>query len=91
MVLGTDEFIQLARAQVAAQGLPGLPIVTVPHPIGGIPAGAGGHGALGPGRHLDHRLDEGVPGAAGAALPFPAQDGLPAGLADEATPWPRHR
>lgn len=40
MVLGTDEFIPLARAQVAAQGLPGLPIVTVPHPIGGIPAGA---------------------------------------------------
>ena len=40
MVLGTDEFIPLARAQVAARGLPGLPVVTVPHPIGGIPAGA---------------------------------------------------
>ena len=40
VVLGTGEFLPLARAQVAAQGLPGLPIVTVPHPIGGIPAGA---------------------------------------------------
>jgi len=38
VVLGTDEFIPLARAQVAARGLPGLPVVTVPHPIGGIPA-----------------------------------------------------
>ena len=40
MVLGTDEFIPLARAQVAARGLPALPVVTVPHPIGGIPAAA---------------------------------------------------
>jgi hypothetical protein len=40
VVLGTDEFIPLARAQVAARGLPGLPVVTVPHPIGGIPAAA---------------------------------------------------
>ena len=38
VVLGTDEFVPLARAQVLARGLPGLPIVTVPHPIGGIPA-----------------------------------------------------
>ena len=38
VVLGTDEFIPLARAQVSAKGLPGLPVVTVPHPIGGIPA-----------------------------------------------------
>ena len=37
MVLGTDEFIPLARAQLRAKGLPGLPVVTVPHPIGGIP------------------------------------------------------
>jgi hypothetical protein len=40
VVLGTDEFIPLARAQVLARGLPGLPVVTVPHPIGGIPAAA---------------------------------------------------
>jgi hypothetical protein len=38
VVLGTDEFIPLATAQVRAKGLPGLPVVTVPHPIGGIPA-----------------------------------------------------
>jgi hypothetical protein len=38
VVLGTDEFSPLARAQVTAKGLPGLPVVTVPHPIGGIPA-----------------------------------------------------
>ena len=40
VVLGTDEFIPLAQAQVSAKGLPGLPVVTVPHPIGGIPAAA---------------------------------------------------
>jgi len=37
-VLGTDEFHPLGRAEAAARGLPGLPIVTVPHPIGGIAA-----------------------------------------------------
>ncbi|HET8577714.1 MAG TPA: hypothetical protein VFO18_11485 [Methylomirabilota bacterium] len=36
-MLGTDEFLPLARAQALANGLPGLPVVTVPHPIGGIP------------------------------------------------------
>ena len=40
VVLGTDEFSPLARAQVTAKGLPGLPVVTVSHPIGGIPAAA---------------------------------------------------
>jgi len=40
VVLGTDEFIPLARAQLRAKGLPGLPVVTVPHPIGGIPPAA---------------------------------------------------
>ncbi len=39
-MLGTDEFSPLARAQVTAKGLPGLPVVTVSHPIGGIPAAA---------------------------------------------------
>jgi hypothetical protein len=38
VVLGTDEFSPLARAQVTAKGLPGLPVITVSHPIGGIPA-----------------------------------------------------
>jgi len=76
VVLGTDEFIPLAKAQVSAQGLPGLPVVTVPHPIGGIPAAvvaarpkplstgaAGPHHESGPGR------DGG--GAAGQALEAP--------------------
>jgi hypothetical protein len=36
VVLGTDEFYPLARAQALANGLPDLPVVTVPHPIGGI-------------------------------------------------------
>ena len=36
VVVGTDEFLPLARAQSAARGLPELPVVTVPHPIGGI-------------------------------------------------------
>jgi len=36
VVLGTDEFYPLARAQALAHGLPDLPVVTVPHPIGGI-------------------------------------------------------
>ena len=40
VVLGTDEFIPLAKAQVRAKGLPGLAVVTVPHPIGGIPPAA---------------------------------------------------
>ena len=40
VVLGTDEFLPLARAQITARGLPGLPVVTVPHPIGGIPPAA---------------------------------------------------
>jgi hypothetical protein len=40
VVLGTDEFSLLAKAQVTAKGLPGLPVVTVSHPIGGIPAAA---------------------------------------------------
>jgi hypothetical protein len=38
VVLGTDEFLPLARAQITARGLPDLPVITVPHPIGGIPA-----------------------------------------------------
>ncbi len=39
VVVGTDEFLPLARAQSAARGLPELPVVTVPHPIGGIAPG----------------------------------------------------
>ena len=35
VVLGTDEFAGLARAEALARGLPQLPLVTVPHPIGG--------------------------------------------------------
>ncbi len=40
VVVGTDEFLPLARAQSAARGLPELPVITVPHPIGGIAPGA---------------------------------------------------
>jgi hypothetical protein len=36
VVLGTDEFLPLGRAEAASRGLPDLPIVTVPHPIGGV-------------------------------------------------------
>jgi len=35
VVLGTNEFAALARAEALARGLPQLPLVTVPHPIGG--------------------------------------------------------
>lgn len=36
MVLGTDEFAGLARVEALARGLPHLPLVAVPHPIGGL-------------------------------------------------------
>ncbi len=35
VVLGTDEFAALARAEAQARGLPQLPLAIVPHPIGG--------------------------------------------------------
>ena len=47
--------------------------------------------ALRPRRLADDRLDQAVPAAAGAALAFPAQERLRAGLADEAALGPRHR
>jgi hypothetical protein len=37
VVLGTDAFVSLAAAAAAALGMPHLPLVTVPHPIGGLP------------------------------------------------------
>ena len=37
IVIGTDEFIELARLESANRGLRELPVVTVPHPLGGIP------------------------------------------------------
>ena len=36
VVLGTDAFVSLARAQSATHGLPHLSVVLAPHPIGGI-------------------------------------------------------
>ena len=36
VVLGTDAFLSLARAAAVTHGLPHLPVVVVPHPIGGI-------------------------------------------------------
>jgi hypothetical protein len=38
VVVGTTEFRALARAEARARGLADLAVVTVPHPIGGIPA-----------------------------------------------------
>jgi hypothetical protein len=37
VVVGTREFRPLARAEARARGLAGLPIVSVQHPIGGVP------------------------------------------------------
>jgi hypothetical protein len=36
VVLGTDAFLSLARAQSAKKGLPHLPVALVSHPIGGV-------------------------------------------------------
>ena len=36
VVIGTDEFIELARLESRNRGVPELPVVTVPHPLGGI-------------------------------------------------------
>ncbi len=36
VVIGTEEFIGLARLESRNRGVPGLPIVTVKHPLGGI-------------------------------------------------------
>ena len=36
VVMGTDAFVSLARAQSATHGLPHLSVVLVPHPVGGI-------------------------------------------------------
>jgi hypothetical protein len=36
VLIGTDEFAALARAEALARGLPHLPLVTVPHRIGGL-------------------------------------------------------
>jgi hypothetical protein len=38
VVLGTDAFTALGRAAREALGLPHLPLITVTHPIGGVPA-----------------------------------------------------
>jgi predicted dienelactone hydrolase len=36
VIVGTDEFQELARLESRNRGLPGLPLVLVPHPLGGI-------------------------------------------------------
>jgi hypothetical protein len=36
VVLGTDAFLSLAQAQAVSHGYPHLPVVLVPHPIGGL-------------------------------------------------------
>jgi hypothetical protein len=35
-VIGTDEFRELAALESRNRGLPDLPVVVVPHPLGGI-------------------------------------------------------
>ena len=37
MVIGTDEFAQLAALESRNRGLASLPVALVPHPLGGIP------------------------------------------------------
>jgi hypothetical protein len=36
VVIGTDEFVELARLESRNRGLASLPLVLVPHPLGGI-------------------------------------------------------
>jgi hypothetical protein len=36
VVIGTDEFVELARLESRNRGLVDLPLVLVPHPLGGI-------------------------------------------------------
>jgi hypothetical protein len=36
VVIGTDEFQELARLEAKNRGLPALPVVLVKHPLGGI-------------------------------------------------------
>lgn len=35
-MIGTDEFVGLARLESRNRGLSGLPLAMVPHPLGGI-------------------------------------------------------
>ena len=34
--IGTDEFASLAQMEKEALGMPGMPIVVIPHPVGGL-------------------------------------------------------
>jgi hypothetical protein len=36
VVIGTDEFVELARLESRNRGLASLPLALVPHPLGGI-------------------------------------------------------
>jgi hypothetical protein len=36
VVIGTEEFVELARLESRNRGLPDLPLALVPHPLGGI-------------------------------------------------------
>jgi len=35
--VNSDEFVTLGQSEARSLGLPGLPLVTVPHPMGGVP------------------------------------------------------
>jgi hypothetical protein len=77
-VLGTQEFLPLGRAEAASRGLPDLPIVTVPHPIGGIAPEA-----------VAAKASAVVDAVAGALLGAPSADGSArAGVPARAHPAP---
>jgi hypothetical protein len=37
VIVGTDEFVELAKLESRNRGLADLPLALVPHPLGGIP------------------------------------------------------
>ncbi|HET7876565.1 MAG TPA: hypothetical protein VFN71_13675 [Methylomirabilota bacterium] len=77
-MLGSDEFRPLALAEAGARGLPALPVVSVPHPIGGISAEA-----------VTRKAAPVVPSVAAALLAQSFAPAAPAGAgASEATGAP---
>jgi hypothetical protein len=71
VVVGTQEFRPLALADARSRGVPDLPVVSVPHPIGGIPADAVTLKAEGGFRALLDGFRGGAAAGAGIASPAP--------------------
>ena len=86
VVVGTDEFLPLARAQSAARGLPELPVVTVPHPIGGIAPGAAAAKAEPVAMSVLRALTSAPSGASAAEAGTGSMRGAPSDL-DEFQGW----